>query len=77
MSQEVFSMNNTKERRYILSHSVTLLEVYHRCSGKGCTDIGKTLLKIVYINKTGYFCDSCSEDILHQGLAVEIGAGII
>jgi formamidopyrimidine-DNA glycosylase len=70
-------MNNIKERHYILSPSATLLKVYHRCSGKGCTDIGKTLLKIVYVNKTGYFCESCTEDILHQGLAVVVGAGVI
>jgi hypothetical protein len=63
-------MNNTAKKHYILSPSATLLEVYYKCSGKGCTDIGKTPLKIVYINKTGYFCDSCSEDLLHHGLAV-------
>ena len=70
-------MNNITDQHYILYPFATLLKVYDKCSGKGCTDIGKTLLKIVYINKTGYFCESCSEDILHQKLAEEIGAGII
>jgi hypothetical protein len=70
MSQEVYSLNKITEQHYILSHSATLLEVYYKCSGKGCTDIGKTPLKIVYINKTGYFCDPCTEDLLDHGLAV-------
>ena len=65
-SQEVFSMNNITRQHYILYLFATLLKVYYKCSGKGCTDIGKTLLKIVYINKTGYFCDSCSQDLLHH-----------
>jgi hypothetical protein len=63
-------MNKITEQHYILYPSATLLKVYDRCSGKGCADIGKTLLKIVYINKTGHFCDSCKEDLLHQGLAM-------
>jgi hypothetical protein len=55
-------MNNITGQHYILSPSATLDRVYDKCSGKDCTDIGKTLLEIVYINKTGYFCDSCSEE---------------
>jgi hypothetical protein len=70
-------MNNITDQHYIIYPSATLLKVYDKCSGKGCTDIGKTLLKIVYVNKTGYFCESCSKDILHQELAEEVGAGII
>ena len=70
-------MNNITGQHYNLYPSATLLKVYDRCSGKRCTNIGKTLLKIVYINKTGYFCDSCSEDLLHQGLAVEVGKDVI
>jgi formamidopyrimidine-DNA glycosylase len=70
-------MNNRTGQHYILSPFVTLLKVYDRCSGKGCKEIGITLLKIVYINKTGYFCDSCSEDLLHLGLAVEVGNAVV
>jgi hypothetical protein len=62
---------------YILYPSATLLKVYDKCSGKGCTDIGKTPLRMVYINKIGYFCDPCSEDLLHQGLAVEVRKDVI
>lgn len=44
-----------------------------KCIGKGCENFGKTLLKINYINKTGYFCDNCAEDLLHEELAVKAG----
>ena len=44
----------------------------NKCSGRNCTKIGKTILKIRYINKTGLFCDSCAEDLLEQGLALKI-----
>jgi hypothetical protein len=42
----------------------------NKCCAKGCTKFGRLLLKINYINKTGYFCNSCAQD-LQQGLAVE------
>jgi hypothetical protein len=39
------------------------------CAGKGCQRKGKILLKIKYLGKTGYFCDSCTDDLLQQELA--------
>ena len=45
------------------------------CSGKGCTKIAKNLLLILYINKTGYFCDGCTSDLLTKQLAVRIQEG--
>jgi hypothetical protein len=77
MFQEVCSMNNITGQHYILYPFATLHKVYDKCSGKGCTNIGRTPLRIASINKTGYFCDSCSEDLLHQGLAVEVGKNVI
>jgi len=44
-----------------------------KCSGKGCRNTPTTLLKINYINKVGYFCDSCTRDLLHEELAIKIG----
>jgi predicted SprT family Zn-dependent metalloprotease len=46
---------------------------HYKCSGKGCQNAPTTLLKINYINKVGYFCDSCTHDLLHGELAVKIG----
>ncbi len=44
-----------------------------KCFGKGCRNAPTTLLKINYINKVGYFCDSCTLDLLHEELATKIG----
>ena len=44
-----------------------------KCSGKGCRNAPTTHLKINYINKVGYFCDSCTRDLLHEELAIKIG----
>ena len=46
---------------------------HKQCAGKNCRNIVKKTLKIMYINKTGNFCDSCSKDLLQQQLAIEIG----
>jgi hypothetical protein len=46
---------------------------YKECAGKGCNKIGKMLLKIGYIHKTGYFCESCAADLLHLGIATKEG----
>ena len=43
------------------------------CAGRGCGRVGKMVLKVLFINKTGLFCDSCTNDLLVRGLAVKIG----
>jgi hypothetical protein len=43
-----------------------------KCCAKGCTKLGRLLLKINYINKTGYFCDSCAQDLLQRALGMEV-----
>jgi hypothetical protein len=42
---------------------------FKRCLGKGCTNSGKNPLRIIYLGKTGIFCDICSRDLLSLGLA--------
>ena len=44
--------------------------VSERCSGRDCTNIAKNLLTILYIKKTGYFCDDCTQDLLARDLAI-------
>jgi hypothetical protein len=39
-----------------------------KCSGKHCPNSGKFLLNVNYINMSGYFCDSCKEYLLKEGL---------
>ena len=46
-------------------------EEYKICAGMNCDGIGSNRLKIILINKIGYFCDKCSRDLLHLKL-VEI-----
>jgi hypothetical protein len=41
---------------------------YKECAGKYCENNGINRLRILYINKIGYFCDSCT----HQLLALDI-----
>jgi len=46
-------------------------EQYKECAGKGCKGGGKTLLRIKYLNKKGYFCNSCTADLLQSEIAVK------
>jgi hypothetical protein len=46
-----------------------------KCSGKHCPNSGKFLLNVNYINMSGYFCDSCKDYLLKEGL-VTITGGI-
>jgi len=39
------------------------------CAGNGCKNNATILLKIEYIRKTGYFCNTCARDLLQLGLA--------
>ena len=39
---------------------------YNPCAGKGCNAYGKNQLRILYINKIGWFCDSCAKDFISQ-----------
>jgi hypothetical protein len=40
------------------------------CAGKGCHKKGIRLLEIKFIKKFGFFCDSCSSELLDLGIAV-------
>gem|GEM_PF-2980822 len=39
------------------------------CAGKGCHKKGNKLLEIKFIKKSGFFCDSCSSELLNLGIA--------
>jgi hypothetical protein len=38
--------------------------------------LGTIYLSIKYINKTGVFCESCSDELLHQGLALKLEGNV-
>jgi hypothetical protein len=46
-------------------------EEYKDCAGKDCKRKGMTLLRIKYLQKTGYFCNFCTSELLQMGLAVQ------
>jgi|GraSoiStandDraft_50_1057286.scaffolds.fasta_scaffold5768927_1 hypothetical protein len=41
---------------------------YKECSGKGCQNAGSYYLKIIYLNKSGWFCKGCRNDLMFSGL---------
>jgi hypothetical protein len=45
---------------------------YKKCAGKGCDRVGRTILKVRYINKTGFFCDCCVNDLITADLAIKV-----
>jgi hypothetical protein len=47
-------------------------KIFKRCPGHGCKNIGRNALKIIYINKIGWFCDKCKIDLVTLKLAEEV-----
>jgi hypothetical protein len=45
---------------------------YKKCAGKDCEGIGRTILKVRYLNKTGLFCDCCMNDLVAADLAIKV-----
>lgn len=45
---------------------------YYNCCGINCNNTGEHQLMIIFIKKTGIFCDSCTRDLLERGLAHKI-----
>jgi hypothetical protein len=45
---------------------------YKKCAGKDCDRIGRTILRIRYLNKTGLFCDCCVNDLVAEDLAMKV-----
>jgi hypothetical protein len=50
-----------------------VLDNDRECACHGCQNKGKKQLQIIYLSKAGYFCDSCSEELLNLGLAIDNG----
>jgi hypothetical protein len=69
-------MDNITSQDNNLYRSQTKIKSSHaalisKCMGKGCRKLGRTFLKINYVNKVGYFCETCAEDLISEELAVE------
>jgi hypothetical protein len=59
----IYQMNST-------SNNVSI--EYRKCAGKGCDRVGRTILKVRYLNKTGLFCDSCVDDLVAADIAIRV-----
>ncbi|MDN5868240.1 MAG: hypothetical protein L0H55_12710 [Candidatus Nitrosocosmicus sp.] len=46
---------------------------YIQCYGNNCNEIGNNPLKIIFINKVGWFCNICKDDLLKLQLVENIG----
>jgi len=40
---------------------------YKMCAGLGCSNKGKNYLKIIYLKKSGWFCDNCTIELKKGG----------
>lgn len=60
-------MNSTREETS---------QEYKECAGKGCKNLAKIPLKIEFIDKGGFFCESCAADLVRDGLAIAAGEQI-
>ncbi|HJR47356.1 MAG TPA: hypothetical protein VJ799_04305 [Nitrososphaeraceae archaeon] len=45
---------------------------YKKCAGKSCDRVGRTSLRVRYLNKTGLFCDCCVNDLVAADLAIKV-----
>lgn len=46
------------------------------CAGKECQKKGIHSLKILYLHKSGWFCDYCKNNLLDAGLVYETNANM-
>lgn len=44
---------------------------YKICASKRCNNLGIHRRKIIYFNKTAYFCDKCIDDLDQLGLLID------
>jgi hypothetical protein len=44
------------------------LNEYKTCAGRFCNNAATHCLKIVLVKKSGWFCDSCRQDLEENGL---------
>jgi hypothetical protein len=54
-----------------------ILYPYKQCAGKDCSRQGSHCLRIHFINKHGWFCDSCRNLLIDGKLADEVTGEVI
>lgn len=65
-------MENKRNQNQTLTNNVfdNDLDGYKICAGKGCNNIGNHVLSIIYINKSGLFCETCKKELEKCGLVL-------
>ena len=63
-----FSRNNNIDKQEYKTFAYT-------CAALNCNNKPISTLKVKYINKTGHFCQRCSDDLLESELAELISQG--
>jgi hypothetical protein len=53
------------------SFSNNIIEGIKPCAGKGCRKTGTNSLEVMYINKIGWFCDSCKNALLKDNIVAQ------
>lgn len=49
---------------------ITMID-HHKCAGKGCNKQGSYYLRVLFLNRVGYFCDTCKTCLLEDNLVEE------
>jgi hypothetical protein len=55
-------MNNNQLTQDTKS-SIPNLKYKNSCYGRNCYGVGTNQLKVLYINKIGWFCDTCTQTL--------------
>lgn len=62
--------NNHPVSNNTINHKI--IEYKHKpCIARNCKNLGDHYLKILYLNKSSWFCDSCKKDLLDLKLVEE------
>jgi hypothetical protein len=48
-----------------------ILQQNNDCAGQRCSKKGVHQLTIIYLNRKGWFCNTCKQDLVKEGLALE------
>lgn len=52
------------------------IQSHRECAGKDCSKQGFCCLRVRFINKYGWFCDSCRDTLVKNKLADEVSDNV-
>jgi hypothetical protein len=66
------SADRTTGKQYSDADQSYVLDAYNSCAGSGCKNIGLHLLRVRFVNKNGWFCNSCKNSLLADMLVEQV-----